>query len=198
MPADFSTVRTSADDTAVILYTSGTTGQPKGTELTHQNMLLNAIVADEMFPREGLGKDTYLVALPLFHSFGQTTMLNAGFRRRAALVLLPRFDPGPALELIRQEEVTLFGGVPTMYEVEDVLMTHPQVSLPAVVGVPHESHGEEVKAYVIRTPGATITEEELIAWGKENFAIYEYSRIVEFRDTLPMTATGKILKRDLR
>jgi len=83
-------------------------------------------------------------------------------------------------------------------EVEEVLMSHEAVSLAAVVGVPHEEHGEEVKAYVIREPGATITEEELVAWAKENMAAYKYPRIVEFRDSLPMTATGKILKRELR
>lgn len=83
-------------------------------------------------------------------------------------------------------------------ELEEVLITHPEVSLAAVVGVAHDSHGEEVKAYVIRIPGATITEAELIAWGKENMAAYKYPRIIEFRDALPMTATGKILKRELR
>jgi long-chain acyl-CoA synthetase len=83
-------------------------------------------------------------------------------------------------------------------EVEEVLMTHPAVSLAAVVGVPHESHGEEIKAYVIRLPGATETEDDLIAWAKENMAAYKYPRVVEFRDALPMTATGKILKRELR
>jgi len=83
-------------------------------------------------------------------------------------------------------------------ELEEVLVTHPDVSLAAVVGVPHDSHGEEIKAYVIRTPGSTVTEEELIAWCKENMAAYKYPRIIEFRDSLPMTATGKILKRELR
>ncbi|WP_440101939.1 long-chain-fatty-acid--CoA ligase [Streptosporangium sp. H16] len=353
---EFETVQTSPDDTAVILYTSGTTGQPKGAELSHQNMLLNAMVSDEMFPRTE-GGDAYLAVLPLFHSFGQTVVMNAGFRRRATVVLLPRFEPGPALELMRAENITLFAGVPTMYwamltkihadgdevptslriaaaggasspvevlkdfektfgigilegyglsetspvasfnqlgrptkpgtigtpiwgvemklidndwktiegegpgeiairghnvmkgyynrpeataevmrngwfrtgdiatrdadgyysiidrakdmiirggfnvyprELEEVLITHPEVSLAAVVGVAHDSHGEEVKAYVIRTPGATVTEDELIAWGRENMAGYKYPRIVEFRDTLPMTATGKILKRELR
>lgn len=113
-PGTFETVQTSADDTAVILYTSGTTGQPKGAELTHQNMLLNAMVSDEMFPRTE-GGDAYLAVLPLFHSFGQTVVMNAGFRRHATVVLMPRFEPGPALELIRRENVTLFAGVPTMY-----------------------------------------------------------------------------------
>ncbi|MFF5208191.1 long-chain fatty acid--CoA ligase [Streptosporangium sp. NPDC000396] len=353
---EFETVQTAPDDTAVILYTSGTTGQPKGAELSHQNMLINAMVSDEMFPRSESG-DAFLTALPLFHSFGQTVIMNAGFRRRATLVLMPRFEPGPALELMRAENVTLFAGVPTMYwamltkihadgdevptslrvavaggasspvevlkdfeaafgigilegyglsetspvasfnqlgrptkpgtigtpvwgvemklidndwktvegegpgeiairghnvmkgyynrpeataevmndgwfrtgdiatrdadgyyaivdrakdmiirggfnvyprELEEVLITHPQVSLAAVVGVPHDSHGEEVKAYVIRTPGATVTEEELVAWCRENMAAYKYPRIIEFRDALPMTATGKILKRELR
>jgi long-chain acyl-CoA synthetase len=356
LPGTFETVQTSADDTAVILYTSGTTGQPKGAELTHQNMLLNAMVSDEMFPRTE-GGDAYLAVLPLFHSFGQTVVMNAGFRRHATVVLMPRFEPGPALDLIRRENVTLFAGVPTMYwamltkihadgdevptslkiasaggasspvevlrdfeatfgigilegyglsetspvasfnqlgrptkpgtigtpiwgvemklvdgdwktiegegpgeiairghnvmkgyynrpeataevmnngwfrtgdiatrdedgyysivdrakdmiirggfnvyprEIEEVLMTHPDVSLVAVVGVPNDSHGEEVKAYVIRVSGATVTEEELVAWSRETMAAYKYPRIVEFRDALPMTATGKILKRELR
>jgi len=77
-------------------------------------------------------------------------------------------------------------------------MTHEAVSLAAVVGVPHDSHGEEIKAYVIRKPGAEATEEELVSWGKQQFANYKYPRIVEFRDELPMTASGKILKRELR
>nr|BFE81960.1 hypothetical protein GCM10020093_045610 [Planobispora longispora] len=107
-------MQTAPDDTAVILYTSGTTGRPKGAELTHMNMLVNAMVSDEMYPRAE-GGDAYLAVLPLFHSFGQTVVMNAGFRRRATLVLMPRFEPGPALELMRRENVTLFAGVPTMY-----------------------------------------------------------------------------------
>lgn len=66
------------------------------------------------------------------------------------------------------------------------------------MGIPDDSHGEEVKAYVIRAHDATITESELVAWAKENLAAYKYPRVVEFRDELPMTATGKILKRELR
>ncbi|MDA0637413.1 long-chain fatty acid--CoA ligase [Nonomuraea sp. MCN248] len=356
MSGEFETVPTSADDTAVILYTSGTTGRPKGAELSHQNMLMNVLVNDKMFPRTE-GGDTYLGVLPLFHSFGQTVIMNTGFMRGAKLVLMPRFEPGEALELMRREEVTFFAGVPTMYwamltkihaegaekptslkiavaggsaspvevlkdfeqtfgvsilegyglsetspvasfnqpgrpakagtigtpiwgvemrlvdhdwktvegegpgeiairghnvmkgyygrpeatdevmrdgwfrtgdiatvdadgyysiidrakdliirggfnvyprEVEEVLMTHEAVSLAAVVGVPHDSHGEEVKAYVILNPGASLTEAELTAWAKENMAAYKYPRIIEFRDALPMTATGKILKRELR
>jgi long-chain acyl-CoA synthetase len=82
-------------------------------------------------------------------------------------------------------------------EVEEVLMTHPAVSLVAVIGVPDESHGEEVKAVVIRTEGDSTTAEELIDWAKEQMAAFKYPRSIEFRDTLPMTSTGKILKREL-
>jgi long-chain acyl-CoA synthetase len=82
-------------------------------------------------------------------------------------------------------------------EIEEVLLTHPDVSLAAVIGVPHESHGEEVKAFVILNPGATTTPEELVAWGREQMASYKYPRLVEIVDSLPMTSTGKILKREL-
>jgi len=80
-------------------------------------------------------------------------------------------------------------------EVEEVILTHPAISLVAVVGVPDESHGEEIKAFAIKT--ADITEDELIAWCRENMAAYKYPRMVQFVDALPMTATGKILKREL-
>ena len=83
-------------------------------------------------------------------------------------------------------------------EIEEVLMTHPAVSLAAVIGVPHDSHGEEVKAFVILNEGADASPDEIIAWCKENMAAYKYPRIVEIRAELPMTATGKILKRELR
>src|SRR5205085_2623664 len=98
----------------------------------------------------------------------------------------------------RSKDMIIRGGF-NVYprEIEEVLMTHPDVSLAAVVGVPHESHGEEVKAFVIRNAGAAVTEDELLAWGKEQMAAYKYPRQVEFVPSLPMTATGKILKREL-
>ena len=83
-------------------------------------------------------------------------------------------------------------------EIEEVLMTHPAVSLAAVLGIPHERHGEEVKAFVILKEGAEVTEAELVAWSKENMADYKYPRLVEIRTEMPMTATGKILKQELR
>jgi long-chain acyl-CoA synthetase len=355
----FEPVVTAETDTAVILYTSGTTGQPKGAELSHSNLVMNAITCNRLFGADPSFHDRHLLTLPLFHSFGSTVQMNAGFSVGATLVLLPRFDAGQAVALLDKEEITFFAGVPTMWwgllqaldddvdvkkiagnlriavsggaslpveiikqvqerfgvqilegyglsetspvatfsdpdrdpragsigipiwgvevklidddwktvegadevgeiairghnimkgyynraeataevmkdgwfrsgdlarrdedgfyyivdrakdmiirggfnvyprEVEEVLMTHPDVSLAAVVGVPDESHGEEIKAYVILNDGATTTGEELVAWCKDQMAAYKYPRVVDVADSLPMTATGKILKREL-
>ncbi|NJM41300.1 MAG: long-chain fatty acid--CoA ligase [Anaerolineae bacterium] len=356
----FDTIQRSPEDTAVILYTSGTTGQPKGAELTHNNMLMNAIVSRDLHGIGSLEIPNMLVVLPLFHSFGQTCQMNAGLYNGGRIVLLPRFEPKSVLETMAIEEVTHFSGVPTIYwallnyvlqnnfdlskstkslklcssgasampvellnqfdktfgvtilegyglsetspvatfnqldlprkigsiglpiqgvdirivdatgndvatdelgeivirghnimkgyyknpeatkaafrdgwfysgdvgrkdangyiyivdrvkdmvnrggfsvyprEVEEVIATHPQVSLVAVVGVPHEVYGEEIKAYVIRKKDAQLSESELIEWCKDTMASYKYPRQIEFRDSLPMTATGKILKRELQ
>ena len=347
--------QTQENDTAVILYTSGTTGKPKGAELTHSNLLLNcATVVPKLLP---LGKhDVALATLPLFHSFGQTCIQNAMFALGGTVTLLPRFGPEEALEIMQRDGVTLFAGVPTMYfallnhpggesydlsglkycmtggaampvevmkafeekypvqilegfglsetspvasfntldrprtagsigypvwgvelcilddkdqpvadgergeicirghnvmkgywrrpeataeairdgwfhsgdigvrdadgsfrivdrvkdmiirggfnvyprEVEEVLYAHPDVVEAAVLGVPHESHGEEVKAVIVTAPGRTLTDEDVIVYCKKSLAAYKYPRIVEFRDTLPKGPTGKILKRELR
>ena len=112
-PPTFDTVGTSAEDTAVILYTSGTTGQPKGAELTHANMVLNARLCDRLYPTTE--PDVHLLTLPLFHSFGQSVQLNAAFYTGSTLVLMPRFSPVEALQLMQQHQVTVFAGVPTMY-----------------------------------------------------------------------------------
>ncbi len=368
MEATFDTVETDEDDTAVILYTSGTTGQPKGAELRHRNMRDNARLGELQFGADAERPDTFLCVLPLFHSFGQTVIQNGSAAYGGTVVMLPRFEAGAALALMESEGITFFAGVPTMYwgllhalkeadgkvdvakikanlrvaaaggsalpvevhkaferefgvtilegyglsetspvasfsqygepvrvgsigkpvpgvemklieqdgwdeidpegkdpdavgeiaikghnimrgyygrpeateeairdgwfrsgdlgrrdedgwyyivdrskdmiirggynvyprEIEEVLMTHPDVSLAAVIGVPHESHGEEIKAVVILEDGATLTEGELLAWGKEQMAAYKYPRQIEFVPNLPMTATGKILKRELK
>ncbi|MFV2194884.1 long-chain-fatty-acid--CoA ligase [Nocardiopsis sp. LOL_012] len=360
-PGTFESVQSDSEDTAVIIYTSGTTGRPKGAELSHNNLLLNAVVADRNADKSPDGRDVALTVLPLFHIFGQTVMLNSVLYRHGTMVLMPRFDGAEALRLMEKEGVTAFAGVPTMYwglltavqsaepgtydvekitstvvdavsggsslpqqlsddftktfgigikegyglsetspivsfnnpnikaktgsiglpvwgvemklidsewndaetegeiavrghcvmkgyynrpevnaevlnngwfrtgdiarrdeegfyfiidrskdmiirggynvyprEVEEVLMTHPEISLAAVVGVEHDTHGEEVKAFIIREPDADLDEQALIDWSKERLAGYKYPRVVEFRTELPMTATGKILKRELR
>jgi long-chain acyl-CoA synthetase len=109
------------DDTAVILYTSGTTGRPKGAELTHANLVRNAAVTATTLLRLE-PDDVVMGCLPLFHSFGQTCGLNAAVSSGASLTLLPRFDPGSALGVIQRDGVTVFEGVPTMYA---ALLNHP-------------------------------------------------------------------------
>ncbi len=100
-------------DTAVILYTSGTTGTPKGAELTHANLARNAEIAASLFSLES--DAVTLGALPLFHSFGQTCAMNATIAVAGCLTLLPRFDAAKALEIIQRDRVNVFEGVPTMY-----------------------------------------------------------------------------------
>jgi len=102
------------NDTAVLLYTSGTTGQPKGAELTHHNLDSNADTAAATL-LEVTPDDVVMGCLPLFHVFGLTCGLNAAVASGACLTLLPRFDPGKALEIIGRDKVTVFEGVPTMY-----------------------------------------------------------------------------------
>lgn len=351
---------TEPNDTAVILYTSGTTGFPKGAELSHSNMVLNALASKSIMAM--VHEDVHIISLPLFHSFGQTCQMNAGFAVGNTLVFIPRFTAEAVFSALQLENGTVFAGVPTMYwallsydnkdghfdmekiiktfrigisggaslpieiltgfekkyripilegyglsetspvatfnhldrirkpgstgnpiwgvevrifakdgsplpvgevgevairghnimkgyygnpeatasaikaggwfhtgdlgkldedgclyivdrvkdliirggfnvyprEIEEVLMTHPAVSLVAVIGVPHDQHGEEIKAYVLLKEGEAISESELIAWSKEQMAVYKYPRIVEIRESLPMTATGKILKKELK
>ncbi|HEX8003806.1 MAG TPA: long-chain fatty acid--CoA ligase [Mycobacteriales bacterium] len=107
-------VQRDAADDAVILYTSGTTGKPKGAVLSHLNVVLNVTVS--AFDVIGLRQDDVILGcLPLFHSFGQVCAMNSGFRAGAALALMPRFDGPGALDAIESYGVTVFMGVPTMY-----------------------------------------------------------------------------------
>jgi long-chain acyl-CoA synthetase len=109
------------EGTAVILYTSGTTGTPKGAELTHANMLDNCLYGGTRLV-DVADQDVVLGALPLFHSFGQTCCLNMAVRAGACLTMMPRFEPGRALEIIQRDRVTTFDGVPTMYH---AMLNHP-------------------------------------------------------------------------
>jgi long-chain acyl-CoA synthetase len=107
-------VERAADDTAVILYTSGTTGAPKGAELTHANLAANVevFVSDLV---QAVPDDVIFGGLPLFHSFGQTCGLNAAVRTGACLTLVARFAPEKVLQVLDRDRVTIFEGVPTMY-----------------------------------------------------------------------------------
>jgi len=354
---DAGMVDTATNDTAVILYTSGTTGKPKGAELTHSNMSMNAMASQILLSQTS--DDVQLITLPLFHSFGQSVQMNAAILTGATMVLIPRFEAEPIFSQMEKHRITIFAGVPTMFigllnapeadkhdleliasnlrlavsggsslpvevikqfeakfkvailegyglsetspvatfnhfnreripgsigqpiegvslkivdeagkelgseqpgeiaikghnvmkgylgrpeetkksivngwfhtgdigkrdaagnyyivdrlkemiirggfnvyprEIEEVLMTHPSVVMVAVLGVPHATHGEEIKAYVVTKDGYK-NEDELKAWAKERLADYKYPRSFEFRDQLPMTATGKLLKRQLK
>jgi long-chain acyl-CoA synthetase len=363
-PTAFETHTSKPDDTALILYTSGTTGTPKGAELTHFNIFMNALVAFNLHI-PGLdytdGKQkTCLITLPLFHTTGQTAQMNAQMFAGHRIALMPRFDAAAALEAFKDYEVNFWTGVPTMYwailkyvddndidvtpykksllilssggapmpvevlkafetkfkcrilegygltetspisnfnhaqvesvpgtvghgvfgvdvrcvddddnevavgergevvmrghnimkgyyknpeataevfrngwfhsgdigvmdesgilqivdrkkemvlrggynvyprELEEVIMTHEAVSLVAIIGVPDEKMGEEVKAYVVLNKGFEVTEEEFIGWCKSQIAANKYPRYVEFRDELPIGGTGKIQKLALK
>ena len=354
----FDTVETKATDTAVIVYTSGTTGKPKGAELSHSNLIQNTVVCADLF--NGSNEDKILIVLPLFHIFAMTVLMNAALYRGATSILLPRFEAKSVLDLLDIHEITVFAGVPTMYwglnsyldaneidisnikknlkmclsggaslpvpvlekfeerfdasilegfgmsegspvvtfnqldigkkpgsvgtpvwgvqvklvdengkevaqgekgelvykghnvmkgyynnpeatantikegwlysgdiaikdedgfyfivdrtkdmiirgglnvyprEVETVMMKHSSVSMVAVIGVPHEEMGEEIKAFVVLNEGANTSEDELKEFTKSNIAAYKYPRIIELTKTLPTSATGKILKKELR
>lgn len=109
------------DDTAIILYTSGTTGRPKGAELTHDNVSLNAMRCAEVI-QELSPDDVIMGCLPLFHVFGLVVGLSAAVRAGASLALIPRFDPAAAIKVIGDEKVTVMQGVPTMYA---AILNHP-------------------------------------------------------------------------
>jgi long-chain acyl-CoA synthetase len=110
---DFETVQTCADDTAVIVYTSGTTGASRGAELSHANLFINAVVSSNIL--QSTHTDVQLMALPLFHIFGMTVMLNAGIYKGVHSIMVPKFEAPEVLRLMQTHSVSIFAGVPTMY-----------------------------------------------------------------------------------
>jgi long-chain acyl-CoA synthetase len=356
LPGQDCPVERADEDVAVILHTSGTTGKPKGAMLTHGNLCRNAEVSVRTLVQTG-PDDVVMGCLPLFHVFGLTCGLNGSVLSGAMLTLIPRFDPGKALEVIERDAVTVFEGVPTMYsallsvadrapvgamrslrtcvsggaalpvqvltdfekafgcmvlegyglsesspaasfnhpgrarkagsigtpiegvamrvvdldgvevpqgqagqiqirghnvmkgywnlpeataetitpegwlntgdvgrvdedgyfyivdrtkdmiirggynvyprEIEEVLYEHPAVAEAAVIGVAHESLGEEVGAAVALKKGAVVSAEELRDYVKARVAAYKYPRLLWLVDALPKGPTGKLLKREI-
>jgi long-chain acyl-CoA synthetase len=119
-------VERTPEDTAVILYTSGTTGRPKGAELTHGNLISNVEVTQSDL-LQLTGNDVVFGGLPLFHSFGQTCTLNAAMAAGATVLLLPRFEAATAARLLERHGATAFAGVPTMYAALLGLAEAPQL-----------------------------------------------------------------------
>jgi long-chain acyl-CoA synthetase len=112
-----------AEDLAALQYTGGTTGTAKGAMLTHLNLVSNAL-AFAAWIKGGIGTETFLTALPLFHIYGMTTSLTVPVSLAAKIVLLPKFDTKAALEIIQSQRVTVFCGVPTMYS---ALLANPKL-----------------------------------------------------------------------
>ena len=111
------------EDLAVLQYTGGTTGVPKGAMLTHYNLVANAIGA-MYWLRAREAEDVHMGVLPLFHIYGMTTVMNSSIYGAGTVVLIPRFDPEKILSSIEKYKVTVFCGVPTLYA---VLITHPKI-----------------------------------------------------------------------
>lgn len=155
---DVDTAATDSDDTAVLIYTSGTTGTPKGAQLTHFQLYMSCTVSSEM---GGVSDaDVALGVLPLFHVFGLSTVLNSVVRRAATLVLMRRFVPAEALACMRDNAVTLFYGVPTMF----VGLLEPLQTAPPVPALRLAySGGASIPVEVVRRferalPGVTVLE----------------------------------------
>ncbi|MDR0267424.1 AMP-binding protein [Paenibacillus sp.] len=344
------------NDMALIQYTGGTTGFAKGVMLTHMNLISNTIQSSLWFYQTQKAMERYLAALPFFHVFGLTVLLNKAMYTSGTLILIPRFQIDDVLKTIQKKKPTLFPGAPTMYiavihhpevssydlssikvcisgaaplpvevqerfekitggkliegyglteaapvthanniwgkrkagsigvpfpdtfakivhpetseemplgeigelvvkgpqvmkgywnrpeeteralrdgwlytgdlarmddegffyildrrkdliiaggyniyprEVEEVLFEHPDVEEAVVAGINDPYRGENVKAYIVLRKGSSITEKELKSWCKERLAVYKVPKIYEFRESLPKTLVGKVLRRKL-
>ncbi|MER7606796.1 long-chain fatty acid--CoA ligase [Nocardioides sp. NPDC127503] len=149
---------TSADDTAVLLYTSGTTGRPKGAELTHFQLYMNCTVSGELF--QVSADDVSLAVLPFFHVFGLSSVLNNVVRFGASLVLLPRFEAKVALDALERHQCTIFAGVPTMYValLQEELGSRDLSALRACISGGASMPGEVIREFEEKVRGVVILE----------------------------------------
>lgn len=108
-------VEVASQDLAAVLYTSGTTDEPKGVRLTHGNLVANALQTRHWIPDLRYGQETFLSVIPLTHSYGMTTAMNVPIALGATIVLLPVFQLSQVLQHIRQYKPTIFPGVPSIY-----------------------------------------------------------------------------------
>ena len=344
------------NDLALIQYTGGTTGFPKGVMLTHKNLVANTMMCDAWMYKCKKGEESILGILPFFHVYGMTTVLILSVMQQGKMVLLPKFEAEQALKTIDKQKPTLFPGAPTMYigllnhpdlakydlssikaclsgsaplplevqekfeqltggrlvegygltetspvthanpiwgyringsiglpwpntdsvilrsgeseilppgemgeiaikgpqvmkgywnrpedtamtfsdgwfltgdlgymddkgyfyvvdrkkdmiiaggfniyprEVEEILYEHDAIQECVVAGIPDPYRGETVKAYIVLKEGKSVTDKELNEFCRKNLAAYKVPRFYEFRDELPKTAVGKILRRTL-
>lgn len=181
----FDLAPTNPEDTAVILYTSGTTGKPKGAELTHFNMFFNALNGVHYLGIEWKPTDVALVALPLFHSFGQSAVMNIAIMAGATVSLMARFDPVKAFEVMQRDKVTAFSGVPTMYF---YLLNHPD-----------RKKYDLSTLRICTSGGSAIPVEVLNAWERETgckilegYGLSETSPVASFNVAFKPTKPGSV------
>jgi long-chain acyl-CoA synthetase len=124
-PAEQPKLRVQPDDLALLQYTGGTTGTPKGAMLSHRNLMANVAQVGNWYSGGRDGQEVLLGVIPFFHVYGMTVGLNMAVKLAATMVLLPRFSPKDVLEAIAKHKPTLFPGVPTMYV---ALNNHPDVA----------------------------------------------------------------------
>lgn len=148
----------SADDTIVLLYTSGTTGRPKGAELTAFQLYMNCSIAGQLFGMSSY--DVVVSALPLFHVFGLSSVLDSVVRFGATLAALPRFEASGVVDAIEQHRATVFMGVPTMYVglLAEDLEGRRLDSLRCCCSGGASMPGEVIREFERRVPSATILE----------------------------------------
>lgn len=111
-----------------------------------------------------------------------------------------KFDADGYLSIVDRKKDMIIAGGYNIYplELDDVLMGHPKILEACTIGLPHEYRGETVKAFIVVKEGQVLTEEEVVAYCKENLAAYKVPKIIEFIDELPKSAVGKILRRKLK